>query len=107
MTHDAIEPATEPATDATIERTGQCWTIRLPLRREELRVEKRTVIAERLVIRRQTVADVARVQANVRREELRGEGDDRHPLRGRRRDLEETLPLDATTRLGARQDRLE
>ncbi|HEY0584131.1 MAG TPA: DUF2382 domain-containing protein, partial [Chloroflexota bacterium] len=87
MTPDAGEAALE----AAVERSGQSWTIRLPLRREELRVEKRTVIAERLIIRRQTVADVARVQANVRREELRVEGDDRHPLRGRRRDLEETL----------------
>jgi stress response protein YsnF len=107
MTPDAGEAALEVA----VERSGQSWTIRLPLRREELRVEKRTVIAERLIIRPQVVPDVARVEANLRREELRVEGDDQppvqHPVRERRRDLEETLPLDATTRLGVQQDRLE
>lgn len=65
------------------------WLIRVPLRREDVRLEKRTVIAERLVISRRQVQDVEQVQADVRREQLRVDGDD----------IEATQPLETTTRL--------
>jgi uncharacterized protein (TIGR02271 family) len=54
-----------------MERTRDGWSIRLPLRREEIVVDKRTVVGERVVIRRAAVDDVRRVEASVRREELR------------------------------------
>lgn len=57
--------------EARVERTDGGWSIRLPLRREEVRLEKRTVIGERLVIRRARVPDVARVQGDIKREQLR------------------------------------
>jgi uncharacterized protein (TIGR02271 family) len=81
-------------TEATIERAENGWSIRLPLRREELRAEKRTVVAERLLIRRKEVADVAHLEATVRREELRVSGSET-PVH----DLDVTQPLDTTTRL--------
>jgi uncharacterized protein (TIGR02271 family) len=57
--------------DAHIERTPGGWHIRLPLRREEVRIDKRTVVAERVMIRRASVEDVRRVETSVKRERLR------------------------------------
>lgn len=83
-----------------LERTETGWAIRLPLRREEVRVEKRTVVAERVHIRRQAVQDVEHVTGDIRREQLRVESDDAEHPRGRRGgDLEVTQPLDTTTPL--------
>jgi uncharacterized protein (TIGR02271 family) len=64
---------TEPL-DAHLERTPDGWHIRLPLRREEVQIDKRTVVAERVVIRRAAVAEVRHVEADLRREQLRVEG---------------------------------
>ncbi|GAC1318426.1 MAG: hypothetical protein NVSMB2_13230 [Chloroflexota bacterium] len=75
---------------AAIERsTGGGWVVRVPLRREDIQIEKRTVIAERLLIGLRQVPDVERVEAELRRERLRVEGDD----------VDATQPLEATTRL--------
>ena len=57
--------------EAHIDRLESGWAIRLPLRREEVRLEKRTVVGERVVIRRARVPDVERIQSNVKREQLR------------------------------------
>jgi stress response protein YsnF len=57
--------------EAHIDRLESGWSIRLPLRCEEVRLEKRTVVGERVVIRRARVPDVARVQSSVNREQLR------------------------------------
>jgi uncharacterized protein (TIGR02271 family) len=62
--------------EARIERTASGWSIRVPLRREEVVVDKRTVLAERVVIRRAAVEDVRQVEADVRRERLRVESHD-------------------------------
>ena len=57
--------------DAHIERTPEGWHISLPLRREEVRIDKRTVVAERVVIGRATLDDTPRVDAGVKRERVR------------------------------------
>ena len=62
--------------DAHIERTANGWYIRLPLRREDVRIDKRTVVAERVVIRRASVEDVRRVEADLKRERLRVDSHD-------------------------------
>ena len=62
--------------EARIERTASGWSIRVPLRREEVVVEKRTVLAERVVIRRSAVEDVRHVDATVKRERLRVDSHD-------------------------------
>ena len=62
--------------EAHIERTANGWSIRVPLRREEVVVDKRTVLAERVVIRRSAVEDVRHVEAAVKRERLRVDSHD-------------------------------
>ena len=47
------------------------WSIRLPLRTETVRVEKRVVVTEEVRVRRQTSTLTARVETDVRRERLR------------------------------------
>lgn len=85
---DRLEAAIERASDGG-------WVVRVPLRREDVRIEKRTVIAERLLIGRRQVQDVERVDAEVQRERLRVNGDD----------VDATLPLETTTRLDQREHR--
>jgi uncharacterized protein (TIGR02271 family) len=46
------------------------WSIRLPVRREEVRVEKRVVVYEEVDIRREPVEDVEHVHDTVLHEEL-------------------------------------
>jgi uncharacterized protein (TIGR02271 family) len=55
------------------------WSVRLPVRAEQISVAKQTVVYERVVVRRREIADEAHLQADVRREELRiaEEGDPR------------------------------
>lgn len=52
-------------------------SISIPVYREELVVTKRTVLAERIVIRKEAVAELRRVQADLRHEhvEIETEGD--------------------------------
>jgi len=47
------------------------WEIRLPVRAEEIAVEKQVVVRERVVVGRREVDDVEHVDASVRREQLR------------------------------------
>lgn len=57
-----------------IEGTPACtehgWSIRLPVRAEEITITKQTVVQERIVLNRKGVQDVARVDAVLRREQL-------------------------------------
>ena len=75
------------------ERTATGWAVRVPLHREDVRVEKRTVVAERVIIQRQASQGVERVNANVKREEVRVES---HEHEVRRGDLDATQPLETT-----------
>ena len=57
--------------EAVASPAGQGWGIRLAVRAEHVTVSKEVVVFERVVVRRLEAADVARVDAEVRREELR------------------------------------
>ncbi len=56
--------------EARVERAGSGWRVRLPVRAEEVQVEKQSVVAEHVVVRRRTAEERARVDAALRREEL-------------------------------------
>jgi len=56
--------------EGQLERLSNGWTIRLPVRKEDVRVEKRVVVYEEVDIRREYVEDVEHVDDLVRREEL-------------------------------------
>jgi uncharacterized protein (TIGR02271 family) len=56
-----------------------CLTLRLPVRAEHVSVQKEVVIRERVRVKRHRVEDVARVQANLRREVLRTAREGRSP----------------------------
>jgi len=51
------------------------WSVRLPVRAEHILVDKQLVVYERVIVRRHQIDDLARVDANVRREQLRVEVD--------------------------------
>ncbi|MCA1647610.1 MAG: DUF2382 domain-containing protein [Chloroflexi bacterium] len=57
--------------EAAPSTAGRGWAIRLAVRAEHITVSKEVVVRERVVVRRRAVADVARVVADVGREELR------------------------------------
>jgi hypothetical protein len=56
--------------EAQIERSNGGWRIRLPVRAEQVKVEKRVVVAEEVRIWKDRVPEVARVEGDVHREEL-------------------------------------
>jgi len=61
----------ELALEASVQRTDAGgWRIRLPIRREEVCVEKVTVVAEEVDIRLERIDTVERVEAGLRHEEL-------------------------------------
>jgi hypothetical protein len=62
------------------------WTVRVPVRREEVSVEKRAVVVEEVVLRRRSVEEVVSREETLRREEIRVDAEG---------DLEVTQPLDA------------
>jgi stress response protein YsnF len=66
----ARAPLAPPPLDATQTRTEQGWTVRLPVRAEQVRVSKEVVIRERVVVRRRAVEDLARVEGKISREVL-------------------------------------
>ena len=47
------------------------WSVRLPVRAEHISVSKHVVVRERVVVKRNRIAEVARVEAQLRREQLR------------------------------------
>jgi uncharacterized protein (TIGR02271 family) len=64
------EPEVRPL-EAAITPSEHGWEIRLPLRREVVRVEKRVVVAEEVTIGRERHTEERRVEATARRERLR------------------------------------
>jgi uncharacterized protein (TIGR02271 family) len=64
-------PARRPLPlEGTLESLTEGWMVRLPLRAETVTVDRRTVVAEEITIRRGEVQDVAEVSGEVRREQL-------------------------------------
>ena len=57
--------------EATRTVDGKGWLIRLPVRAEHVTVSKKVVVCERVSVRRQLVPELARVEAEIRRERLR------------------------------------
>lgn len=77
----SLSPGGEPSSAAGDRRTlplqaapGSAptgWSIRLPVRAEEITVSRNVFVRERVLVRRERMADVEHVAADVRREELR------------------------------------
>jgi stress response protein YsnF len=62
--------------EASARSTGEAgWVVRLPVRAEQVEVEKRVVVYEQVRVRSRGDHDVRRVTANIRREELRVDAD--------------------------------
>ena len=78
--------------EAEIERSTHGWVIRLPVRAEEVTVEKQSVAVERVAIRTRQVEEVVEVDETVRREQLQVETD-------------EDVDVDSTRRVEADQFR--
>lgn len=74
--------------DAHVEATDGCWSIQLPVRAEQITVEKQTYVAERVIVRRREAREAVRHDDTVRREELRAVDDmlPRHARRTQRLD---------------------
>ena len=47
------------------------WSVRLPVRAEEISISKQSVVKERVRLQRKRIQDVARVGSSLRRERLR------------------------------------
>jgi len=88
-THPAPSPLSGPTDRRQIKRgaylplearaepvTGG-WAVRLPVRAEEIRIDRQAVVIEQVVVRAETVEEMVRLEAPVRHEELRvaAEGD--------------------------------
>jgi stress response protein YsnF len=79
-------PAERPLPlEARVEPTAGGWSIRLPLRAEDVTVDKRTVVAETVTVRRGPVEEVMQRDETIRRERLRIETEG---------NLEVTRPID-------------
>ena len=63
--------------EAHVESSGRGWTIRLPVRAEQITVHKQPVVVEEVAVQVRQVRDVVRLEDTVRREEVRAdtEGD--------------------------------
>lgn len=58
------------------------WSVRLPVRAEQIRIDKQAVVYERVVVSRRAIEEQARLQAKVRREELWVSGQEDETGRG-------------------------
>ena len=67
-------------TEARIERTENGWSIHLPVRREEVSLEKRTVAGEEVVIRRPDLDATQPLEPTHSRDTLAGTGMEQDPL---------------------------
>ncbi len=54
-----------------LHNTPTGWSIRLPVRIEQITISKQTVVRERVRLNRKRIDDVAHVTASVRHEELK------------------------------------
>jgi uncharacterized protein (TIGR02271 family) len=68
------------------------WVGRLPVRAERILVRKQAVVHERVVVRRRQIAHLARLESNVRREQLAVEIDGDADMGGAPGRNTETLP---------------
>ena len=71
--------------EARVEPARGGWTIRLPVRREHVTVDKQPVVVEEVAVQVRHVQDLVRLEDTVRREELRAETEG---------DLEVTQPIE-------------
>ena len=93
-TTPAVQHPAEPGRPLPLEATTESWlgawvggwAARLPLRAEEVTIDKQTVVVEEVAVRRRQFKEVVRPSETVRREELRLE------TAG---ELEATQPIDA------------
>jgi uncharacterized protein (TIGR02271 family) len=58
---------------ATPTSFGKMWSVRLPVRGEEVTLAKQAVVRERVIVTRKRQDELARVEAVLQREELRTE----------------------------------
>jgi stress response protein YsnF len=56
--------------EATLERSDNRWTARLPVRSELVTPSKETVVYERVIVSTHVLSEVERLEDTVRREEL-------------------------------------
>ena len=63
--------------EAEVQPFNGGWWVRLPVRAEQITIDKEVVVSEEVTLRTKQVEDVVRVEDTVRREELRvdSEGD--------------------------------
>ena len=59
--------------EAHVESSGRGWTIRLPVRAEQITVHKQPVVVEEVAVQVRQVRDVVRLEDTVRREEVQAE----------------------------------
>ena len=57
--------------EAAPEFADHAWSVRLPVRAEQITVSKQVVVRERVSLSRRRVDEIARVEAELRRQELR------------------------------------
>lgn len=62
--------------EAKVESLARGWRVRLPVRAEHIRIDKRTIVAEEVIVRTAPVQDTVQFNETVRREELRVEADE-------------------------------
>jgi hypothetical protein len=74
---DAPRPASSalPLESSEV-RSDRGWSVRLPVRAEQVSVDKQVVVYERVQVGRHEVQDQVRLHANIRKEELRVAADD-------------------------------
>jgi stress response protein YsnF len=90
-----------------VEQTEDGWSIRVPLRREFVSVEKQTVVAERVTIRRRAVEHTERLETSLQREKLRLDTSDAHAFQVTRTPpSDESLPTGTLAGTGLDQDPL-
>jgi uncharacterized protein (TIGR02271 family) len=70
-----------PNTPASSANIGRSQEIRVPLSEDSVRVEKQPVVREEVIVGKREVSDVARVNDDVRHEELRVDSDAATPKR--------------------------
>jgi len=70
-THRSLEPRRPLPLAAQAEPNNGGWVVRLPLRAEQVAVDRELYVAERVTVHRNQVAHTVKVHDTVAREELR------------------------------------
>ena len=63
------------ALESRLIQAGANWTVRLPVRREQVTVTRETVVIERVTALRETIGDRAHIEDSIRRETVRVDTD--------------------------------